>query len=207
MGHEGFGEDYYFKLPEKINQSFIKVRSPRELCNQIEQCSRLVPRRFSIKLRQVQTQPFIQDHGVLEPRSWNVLPGNLFVYRHFFSSSFLQSHSNTAASSSCMFVHICVCMDCGWWVQFIFDMQTFSSSWIPPFRITDHAAISLCEASRKISVTFRLVHTDRTPSFCCITLYCNAVSKQDYLPPSSGSTAVFLSEALGAHASSHPVIG
>lgn len=56
-------------------------------------------------------------------------------------------------------------------------------------------------------MTFRLVHTDRTPSSCCITHYCNAMSKQDCGPLSSGSPAVFLSKALGAHASSRPVIG
>lgn len=53
-------------------------------------------------------------------------------------------------------------------------------------------------------MTLRLVHTDQTPSFCCITHYCNAVSKQDYLPLSSGSPTVFLSKA---RASLHPVIG
>lgn len=150
---------------------------------------------------------YIQDHRVLEPSSWNMLSGNLFVYRYFFSSSFRLSHSNTAASNNCVFVHICVCMDCGWWVQFIFDMFTFCTGWIPPFRTKDDATISLCEESRKISTTFRLVHTDRTSSSCCITHYCNAMSKQDYLPLSSGSPAVFLSKALGAPTSSHPVIG
>lgn len=39
-----------FQAPWKINQSFIKVRSPRELCNQIEKCSRLVSCYCSIKL-------------------------------------------------------------------------------------------------------------------------------------------------------------
>lgn len=45
-----FSRGLLFQAPCKINQSFIKVRSPHELRNQIEQCSRLVSRYCSIKL-------------------------------------------------------------------------------------------------------------------------------------------------------------
>lgn len=45
-----FRRGLLYQAPWKINQSFIKVRSPRELRNQIEQCSRLVSRYCSIKL-------------------------------------------------------------------------------------------------------------------------------------------------------------
>lgn len=45
-----FSRGLLFQAPCKINQSFIKVRSPHELLYQIEQCSRLVSRYCSIKL-------------------------------------------------------------------------------------------------------------------------------------------------------------
>lgn len=122
---------------KKKNQSFIKVRRFRELCNQIEQCLRLVPRRCSIKLKQVHTQPSTQDRAVLEPRNWKVQSmcyGETYLLTdNFFPPAFFGLTASPLRGGILSLyiyaVYMCVCM-----------CQLLLSNGIIPFSICKHFA-------------------------------------------------------------------
>ena len=89
-----FSRGLLFQAPCKINQSFIKVRSPHELRNQIEQCSRLLSRYCSIKLSYCWGRwlkySLAQKTWVLRADNWKKSHKFIHVKQFFLKDSFFE---------------------------------------------------------------------------------------------------------------------
>lgn len=137
-----FRRGLLFQAPWKINQSFIKVRSPRELCNQIEQCSRLVSCYCSIKLSYCWGR-WLKYR--LPHKTWVLYAGNWKIRLMGWRKTFLLNNSFLFPSS--------LPLECGTCFAVVGSMHflmhfIFCPSWIP---ISSKllAVISLHEAVRE----------------------------------------------------------
>lgn len=196
-----FRRGLLYQAPWKINQSFIKVRSPRELRNQIEQCSRLVSRYCSIKLSYCWGRWLKYS---LPHKTWVLCAGNwkirlmchcktFLLKDSFFFLSSLPSECGTCfvwRKNNSMRVHSVYGVSCGGLYAFL-NMQTFYSL----YQLNSHFFKTLCSYKFAWGGRERLPdiwreYTGRSRSYCYITYYCNAISKQEYLSHRSGSLSL-----------------